>query len=74
MTKSNSRSISEQDSQQPFGETGSPLNSDQLAVPLTENERADSWKQLSKLHPANRFRLMFGQPLLPAEPKSGKSP
>lgn len=28
-------------------------------------ERAESRKQLDKLHPGNRLRLMFGQPLLP---------
>ena len=46
----------------------------QLALPLTEGERVASRKQLDQLHPGNRFRLMFGQPLLPQEPESGTSP
>lgn len=40
------------------------VSSEQLATPLTESERAESWKQLSELHPGNRLRLMFGLPLL----------
>ena len=47
--------------------------SEQLAPPLTENERAASWKQLSSLHRGNRFRLMFGMPLLPEDPGNGNS-
>jgi hypothetical protein len=46
----------------------------QLALPLTEGERTASRKQLDQLHPGNRFRLMFGQPLLPQEPESETSP
>lgn len=45
----------------------------QLALPLTEGERTASRRQLDQLHPGNRFRLMFGQPLLPQEPGSGTS-
>jgi hypothetical protein len=45
---------------------------DQLALPLSEQERKASRKQLDKLHPGNRFRLMFGQPLLPEEPGEGE--
>lgn len=30
----------------------------------TDAERAATWKAINALHPANRFRLMFGQPLL----------
>jgi hypothetical protein len=44
---------------------------DQLALPLSEQERKASRNQLDKLHPGNRFRLMFGQPLLPEEPEGG---
>jgi hypothetical protein len=44
---------------------------DQLALPLSEQERKASRKQLDKLHPGNRFRLMFGQPLLPEDPEGG---
>ncbi len=39
----------------------------QLALPLTDSERRTSRRQLDKLHPGNRFRLMFGQPLLRQE-------
>jgi len=35
--------------------------SEQLALPLTESERAASSKQLRAMHRGNRFRLMFGQ-------------
>ena len=38
---------------------------DQLAKPLTDSERRASRQALNQLHPGNRFRLMFGQPLLP---------
>jgi hypothetical protein len=48
-------------------------NSDQIALPLTESEQKDSRRQLQSLHPGNRMRLMFGQPLLPQEPPSGPS-
>jgi hypothetical protein len=46
---------------------------EQLALPLTDAERADSRRQLAKLHPGNRFRLMFGQPLLQESASSGES-
>jgi hypothetical protein len=36
--------------------------------PPTDEERAANHRALMKLHPANRFRLMFGQPLLPETP------
>jgi len=39
----------------------------QLALPLTDSERKASRRQLDQLHPGNRFRLMFGQPLLRQE-------
>jgi predicted Zn-ribbon and HTH transcriptional regulator len=45
-------------------------SSEQLALPLTDGERAASWKSLNKLHRGNRFRLMFGQPLLDEGRKS----
>jgi hypothetical protein len=31
----------------------------------TDEERAANWRELEKLHPGNRFRLMFGMPMLP---------
>jgi hypothetical protein len=43
--------------------TGDPDNLEGL--PLTKEELAENHRELMKLHPANRFRLMFGQPLLP---------
>lgn len=52
------------------GRSSARLN-DQLALPLSEQERKASRKQLDKLHPGNRFRLMFGQPLLPEDPEGG---
>lgn len=30
----------------------------------TPEERASNWRTINRLHPANRFRLMFNQPLL----------
>ena len=45
--------------------------SDQLALPLTDDERKASRKQLATLHRGNRMRLMLGQPLLTQEPGSG---
>lgn len=39
------------------------INSDDL-IP-TEAERIANHKAIMKMHRANRFRLMFGQPLLP---------
>ena len=64
-----------------FGQGGQPAStfpsppptSEQLAQPLTENERGQSWKQISSLHPGNRFRLMFGRSLLPESPESARS-
>lgn len=38
---------------------------ERLAQPPTEAERAASRKAIDALHPGNRFRLMFGQPLFP---------
>lgn len=40
---------------------------DQLAKPLTESEHRASRQALNQLHPGNRFRLMFGQSLLPQD-------
>lgn len=34
---------------------------------LTDADRASNYRTLRELHPANRFRLMFGQPLLPQD-------
>jgi hypothetical protein len=45
--------------------------SEQLALPLTDEERAASWKQLHSLHRGNRFRLMFGLPNLPENVPNG---
>lgn len=38
------------------------------AQELLKLERAASARKLAALHPGNRFRLMFGQPLLPPDP------
>ncbi len=57
----------------PFTGLGSACENEQLALPLTDNERKASRKQLEMLHPGNRFRLMFGQPLLPQGRSSGAS-
>lgn len=46
---------------------------EQLALPLTDSERAASRKQLDRVHPGNRFRLMAGLPMLPEGPSSGES-
>lgn len=69
----NTTSTTEQDAPQQSQEDLILLNCEQLALPLTEQERSESWKYLSKLHRANRFRLMFGQPLLPEKPTTGTS-
>lgn len=37
------------------------------AQELLRLERARSSRKLNKIHPGNRFRLMFGQPMLPEE-------
>src|SRR6478736_870543 len=37
---------------------------DRIAHPASDEERAASYREIAKMHPANRFRLMFGQPLL----------
>lgn len=37
----------------------------QIAKPMTDEQRRADRIELDKLHPGNRFRLMFGQPLLP---------
>jgi hypothetical protein len=40
-----------------------PMASDE-AQSLLQQERRLNRIELNKLHPANRFRLMFGQPML----------
>ncbi len=67
----NTTSISEQDARLEFQTKTSATEFEQLALPLTDNERVASRRQLDKLHPGNRFRLMFGQPLLPETQASG---
>lgn len=49
---------------------------DQIAKPLTESERRKVRREVSQLHPGNRFRLMAGLPLLPEDDGSleGKDP
>ncbi len=39
----------------------------QLAIPMTEEQIREDRLKVQKLHPGNRFRLMFGQPLLPQD-------
>jgi hypothetical protein len=46
----------------------SRMENEQLALPMTFEERRADRKRLDQLHPGNRFRLMFGQPLLPQGP------
>lgn len=58
---------------QPSKELPSDLLSDQLALPLTDDERKASRRQLATLHRGNRMRLMFGQPLLNQDAGSGVS-
>gem|GEM_PF-1280899 len=70
----NPTSTSGQGARQPSRRPSSPKEIAQLALPLTDSERKESRKQLDKLHPGNRLRLMFGQPLLPKGPESGESP
>jgi hypothetical protein len=41
------------------------LVEEQMPLPLTEVERAASWKAIQSLSRANRFQLMFGRPFLP---------
>lgn len=36
----------------------------QLALPMTDEQRQADRIELDKLHPGNKLRLMFGQPLL----------
>lgn len=48
----------------------SRMENEELALPMTFEERKADRKKLDQLHPGNRFRLMFGQPLLPREPVS----
>lgn len=38
---------------------------DQLAIPPSDSERAESARQIQNMHPGNRFRLMRGLILLP---------
>jgi hypothetical protein len=38
---------------------------EQIAKPMSDAERAENSRAIHKMHVANRFRLMFGQPLLP---------
>ena len=33
--------------------------------PLTDEQRKENYRELAKLHLANRFRLMFGKAMLP---------
>lgn len=40
---------------------------DQLAKPPSESELRRVRREVSQLHPGNRFRLMFGQSLLPQD-------
>jgi len=54
-------SISERDDRQQLAARQLASLSEQLALPLTVNERAESSKQLRTMHRGNRFRLMLGQ-------------
>lgn len=66
-------STSAPDVKPPSKAQSSALASDQLALPLTDDERKASRRQLATLHRGNRMRLMLGQPLLRQDPASGAS-
>ena len=69
----NSKSTSSPASPLPSADLSFQLSSEPLVQPLTESARVASWKQLSSLHPGNRFRLMYAMPLLPEGPGNGAS-
>ena len=48
-------------------EQKSDLPTEQLAIPLTDIERAESFKSVRQLSVGNRFRLMYGASLLPED-------
>jgi len=56
-----------------FTEESYQALSEQLVLPLTDSERGESRQYLDTLHPGNRFRLMFGMPLLPEPPQNSTS-
>lgn len=43
------------------------LEDERMAQPMTDEQRKADRIEVQKLHPGNRFRLMFGQPLLPQD-------
>ena len=45
-----------------------PIYEDQLTVSPSSKSRKTDQSVLNLLHPSNRFRLMFGQYLLPDDP------
>ena len=71
--KPNSTSTSGPVAPRPSVDLSSRIASEQLGLPLTQDERAESSKYLNSLPLANRIRLMFGQPFLSEKPGSGTS-
>ncbi len=49
-----------------------PASEPELCAIPTDEERAANQRELSKLSRANRFRLMFGLPMLDDHPASGE--
>ena len=71
MTDSSSQTP-EQGNSQPSPDHASVPGSERLAEPSTAEERAASWKAVSKLQRGNRLRLMYGLPLLNESMPSGE--
>lgn len=46
----------------------SRMEDEELVLSMTVEERKADRKRLDQLRPGNRFRLMFGQPLLLQDP------
>ena len=63
----NSKSTSEQGVQLSFSLESSPELKERLVLSSIDSGRVQSRQRLENIHPANRFRLMFGLPLLKSE-------
>lgn len=61
--------ISERAEQLSFMLESSPDQTSRLVLNSIDSGRAQSRKRLETMHPANRFRLMFGLTPLPEEPR-----
>ena len=60
----NLKSTSSPASPLPSADLSFQLRSEPMVEPMTDAECIANWQHINKLHPANRFRLMFWQPLL----------